>query len=37
MKKLFLVILLFPILSTAQWKGNSEGNDQKSNMIKYYI
>ena len=37
MKKLFLVLLLSPILSTAQWKGNSEGNDQKSNMIKYYI
>lgn len=37
MKKLFLVLLLSPILLTAQWKGNSEGNDQKSNMIKYYI
>ena len=37
MKKLSIILLLFPVISFAQWKGNSDGDNQKSNMIKYYI
>ena len=37
MKKLLAILLLFPVISLAQWKGNSDGDNQKSNMIKYYI
>ena len=37
MKKIVLLLLALPLISIAQWKGNSDGDDQKSNMIKYYI
>ena len=37
MKNFLALLLLFPLISIAQWKGNSEGDNQKSNMIKYYM
>ena len=37
MKNFLALFLLFPLISTAQWKGNSDGDNQKSNMIKYYM
>jgi len=37
MKSFLALLLLFPLISIAQWKGNSEGDNQKSNMIKYYM
>ena len=37
MNKFLALLLLFPVISIAQWKGNSDGDNQKSNMIKYYM
>ena len=37
MKNILALLLLFPLISIAQWKGNSNGDRQKSNMIKYYM
>ena len=37
MKNILALLLLFPLISIAQWKGNSNGDRQKTNMIKYYM
>ena len=37
MKNILALLLLFPLISNAQWKGSSNGDNQKSNMIKYYM
>ena len=37
MKNILALLLLFPLISNAQWKGISNGDNQKSNMIKYYM
>ena len=37
MKNILALLLLFPLISNAQWKGTSNGDNQKSNMIKYYM
>jgi len=37
MKNILALLLTFPLISIAQWKGKSNGDNQKSNMIKYYM
>ena len=37
MKNILALLLTFPFISIAQWKGKSNGDNQKSNMIKYYM
>ena len=37
MKNILVLLLLFPLFSIPQCKGNSDGDNQKSNMIKYYM